>query len=92
MVLLVLVGGVYKPPNVEKFDLEDVPRDLEWYLKRWRRDLEFKVPLRCQSRYHVALPFKVPEDKIQDQSLEGLSTPPTKTSNTTPHYYPKYEI
>ena len=25
-------------------------------------------------------------------SLGGLKTSPTKTSNTTPHYYPKYEV
>ena len=31
-----------------------------------------------------------PEPKLS--SSGGLQTPPTKTSNTTPHYYPKYEI
>ena len=44
--------------------------------------------LRCYLRSLVALPFKIPRDKIQAQlfsSFGGLLTPLTKTSNTTPH-------
>ena len=54
MVLLVLVGGVYKPPKsfVQKF----VPMALEWQFSLRRHS----------RRYHGALSFEVYGDKLQD--------------------------
>ena len=85
--------------NLKILVVNFVPRDLEWQhnvglqMTAWW-DLEcqlpaalqfeipapqFKVLLCCHSRSHVALAsFK--------------NTPLTKTSDTTPHYYPKYKV
>ena len=80
--------GSVNPLNLKMLVPDFVPRDLEWLT------LPFEVPLRRHSRYHVRRHLRSQGTKCRTQMFifGGFIDPSDQKSNTTPHYYPKYEI
>ena len=74
-------GSCQKPTFLE-YPIPEIPDDSE---------KKIGYGLGIAKNYWVGSDIEYPGDRIwKFSSLGGLKTPPTKTSNTTPNYFPKY--